>query len=151
MPEPSIRDVLDEHGPPSGLTPWCEKLVLLLRSRDVTNEEFRDQVLRKFETVEQLYEQAQPDAMDEETYQLGGTYFPVASQCLDRYLSGLDELLHWSETGERDALEAAKTHIEAGDELSAEVLVQIFDLHQQFKETDEALMRGVGLDPDALL
>lgn len=140
----SIRQVIAEHGPPPGLTPWHKNLVVLLKCRDITPDEFRKRVMAKIEETEALVASADPGSMDDEQYMLVGNYYPVVTQCLSQYLAGLEELLHWSETGDSAALEQSRLHISTGDRLSQEVVIMIFDLQEQFKETEEALIRAMG-------
>lgn len=144
----SIRDVIAKHGPPPGLAPWRKEQVLLLRCRDITTEQFRERVLAKIEETEALSEEAQPGSVDSEQYQIAGNYYPVVAQCLAQYLEGLEELLYWSESGDEKALENSLLHIETGDRLSQEVMVLIFELQEQFRQTDEALMGSMGISPE---
>lgn len=145
-----MRKFMAEHGPPPGLRPWLKETVVLLRCRDINQTQFRDRVMEKVTRAEALLDQAQPKNVDPEQYQLVGNYYPVVSQCLSQYLSGLDELLHWSETGGSAALERAEKHIETGDLMMQEVVVLICDLNEQFRETEEALIQALSNSPGNL-
>lgn len=145
-----MRKFMAEHGPPPGLAPWLKDAVVLLRCRDISQDQFRERVLEKVSRAESLFSQAQPKNVDPEQYQLVGNYYPIVSQCLSQYMSGLDEILHWSETGDSRSLERAEKFIETGDRIMREVVVMICDLNQQFKETEEALIQALNNSPGNL-
>jgi hypothetical protein len=73
-----------------------------------------------------------------------------AAEGLDCYLNGLDTLIDWVHSGQDSLLEQARRHIARGDKTSEEVILLAFETQESFKETDEALMRSLGIDPEGI-
>jgi hypothetical protein len=151
MSSESIREKINKIGRFPGLAEGLEQQVLLLRCRDIEEKEFlsRIELLRK--KTEQLFENSLPEAMmDEETYLVAQEYYDKAAEGLDCYLNGLDTLIDWVHSGQDSLLEQARRHIARGDKTSEEVILLAFETQESFKETDEALMRSLGIDPEGI-
>lgn len=136
-----------EAGPHPGLSQWHTDNVLLYRCRDISEAEFRRRYLALAEKFESLLEQALPENLDEQTYQMSSGYYNAAADCLDAYLEGVDETLHWSETGEESSLETSRRCFERGDRKWNTALKEALEAEVQFQEIDEALMRSLGIGP----
>ena len=133
-----------EVGPHPGLSEWHKKSVLLYRCRDITEKEFRRRYMTLAEKFEALLEQALPENLEEETYQMAASYYNSASLCLDSYLEGVDEVLHWADTGDEKALEASRRCFARGDKEWNKTLDVALKTEMEFKEMDEAILRSLG-------
>ena len=88
--------------------------------------------------------------MDEETYLVARDYYDKASDGLDCYLTGLESLVSWVNSGDDALLAQARLHIARGDKVSEEVILLAYEAQESFKEADEALMRSLGIDPEGI-
>lgn len=136
-----------QAGPHPGLTPWHKDTVLLYRCRDITEQEFRHRLLTLSRQFEQLLEQAVPENLEQETYQLSSGYYDAVAACLESYLDGIDETLYWADTGDNAALEAGRASFAQGDQDWNTALKEALEAEVQFQEIDEALMRSMGITP----
>ena len=144
------RQKLREMGPPPGLLAWQKKLVLLLRCQDITQEEFIQKVTQRHHDVDSLFQQSLPESMEPETYLSAKEYYDEASEGLDCYLSGLEALLDWVETGVDTFLETSKLCFARGDKHSEQVIILSFEAQESFKQTEEALIESMKLGPEGI-
>lgn len=151
MSSESIREKISKIGRFPGLSEGLEKQILLLRCRDIEKEEFLSRIERLRQMTENLFENSLPEAMmDEETYLIAREYYDKAAEGLDCYLNGLDTLVDWVHSGQESLLEQARLQITRGDKTSEEVILLAFETQESLKETDEALMRSLGIDPEGI-
>ena len=151
MSSESIREKINKIGRFPGLSEGLEKQILLLRCRDIEKEEFLSRIERLRQRTESLFENSLPEAMmDEEAYLIAREYYDKAAEGLDCYLNGLDTLIDWVHSGQESLLEQARLHITRGDKTSEEVILLAFETQESLKETDEALMRSLGIDPEGI-
>ncbi len=143
----SYRAKMVEAGPHPGLSQWHKDNVLLYRCRDINEAEFRRRYLNLAEKFEGLLEQSLPENLAEETYQMSSGYYNAVADCLDAYLEGIDETLHWSESGDEASLELSRRCFERADRRWNKALDEALESEKQFQEIDEALMRSLGIGP----
>lgn len=136
-----------EAGPHPGLSSWHQETVLLYRCRDISEAEFRQRFLKLGEKFEDLLEQALPENVEPETYNMASGYYVAAARCLDSYLEGIEEILYWADTGDEKALAASRRCFERADREWNRTLDEALETEKQFKEIDEALMRSMGIEP----
>ena len=150
MSSDAIRDKLASVGQLPGLSLGLEKNVLLVRSGDISKDDFISKVESLQARVESLFEQSLPEAMDEEAYLVAQEYYDKASESLDVYLVGIDALLSWAETGQQALLDSAKLHFARGDRISKEVLQLGMEVQESFRKDSENVLRSVGGDPEGI-
>lgn len=143
----AYRQKMAQAGPHPGLSPWLTDTVLLYRCKDISEEEFRRRVLALSQQFETLLEQALPENLEPETYQLSSGYYDAIASCLESYLDGIDELLYWADTGDGTALESSRRRFTQGDLQWNRALDEALEAEILFQEVDEALMRSMGGDP----
>jgi hypothetical protein len=142
----AYREKLAKAGPHPGLSDWHKKTVLLYRCRDISDKDFRGRFLAMSDKLESLLEQALPENLEPETYELSANYYIAAAKCLDSYLEGIDEVLHWSDTGQESALDASRKCFNRGDKEWNETLFEALEMERQFQEIEEALFRSLAGD-----
>ncbi len=142
----SCRKKLEEAGPHPGLSGWQEKNVLLYRCRDISQDEFRDRFLAAADRLEPLLEQGLPENLDPETYQVASDFYQAATKCLDTYLEGIEEILHWSDTGDAESLSLGRTLFVRGDQELNQMFMENLKFAEEYQELDYALMRSMGID-----
>lgn len=145
-----MKQKLAAMGQLPGLSLGLEKNVLLVRSGDITTEEFISKVERLQGLIENLFEQSLPESMEEESYLVAQEYYDKASESLDTYLVGLDSLIGWAESGEQNLLESARLQVVRGDKLSTEVIQLGMQAQESFLQADKELLRSVGGDPEGI-
>jgi hypothetical protein len=139
----AFREKLVKVGPHPGLSGWHKKTVLLYRCRDISEEEFRRRFLAMSDSLEVLLEQALPENVEPETYELSSSYYRAAARCLDSYLEGIDEVLDWADTGRESSLDASRQCFARGDKEWNETLREALEMERQFQEIEEALFRSL--------
>lgn len=150
MDSDSIRKKIREIGRFPGLMEWLELQVRLVRCRDIEPSEFIQRVENLQDKAGSLFEASLPEAMEKETYLVAQAYYDKSAEALDSYLTGLDALLAWINSGENMVLEQARLNFARGDKLTEEVIMLAVEAQESFRETDEALMRSMGLDPEGI-
>ena len=141
MIDKSYQEVIAEIGPLPGLSDWCQRGALALRTGDITNRDFQDKLRALIDRIETMYDEAQPENMEPETYQIAKEYYDSLSSSLDYYLEGMELLLDWSTKGTNTTLNQAKVAFQEGDRITQETTVLAFKLHEEFQELDEALIK----------
>lgn len=150
MSSDSIREKIAQVGKVPGLTPWLEKTVLLYRCQDISKTQFLAKTQDMFDKIENLYQGSLPETMEEETYLLAQEYYDAAAASMEFYLTGLESLLMWAESGERSNLDTAKLHFASGDKKAQETVPIIFETQERFKETEIELLRSQGVDVEGI-
>ena len=150
MSSDQLRKKLAEMGQVPGLTAWHKKGVLLLRCGDITKDFFLERVWNLRERVESLFENSLPESMEQETYLMAKEYYDKASEGLDCYLSGLDALIGWADSGNESLLEIAANHFLLGDRHSTDTYALQLDVQDSLRDAEDAVMRSVGLDPEGI-
>ena len=137
----SYQEVIAEVGPLPGLSDWCNRGALALRSGDISTPEFQKKLQALVERVEAMFDEAQPENMDAETYQVAQEYYESVSQTLDHYLEGMELMLEWSTSGNSSTLNKAKLAFQEGDDLAQQTTLIAFKLQDDFREMDEAIIQ----------
>lgn len=150
MSSDQIKNKLVEMGQIPGLTDWHKQGVRLLRCQDITKAQFVTKVHELREKIEDLFHASLPESMEQETYLIAKDYYDKASEGLDAYLSGLDALLGWADSGNEALLELAANHFLVGDRHSTDTYSLILDVQKDLREAEDAVMRSVGLDPEGI-
>ena len=150
MSSESIREKMAKLGGFPALSDWRQKTVLLYRCQDIDRKEFLKRVQTLYDKVESLFQQSLPESMETESYLVAQEYYDTASDGLDCYLNGLEALLDWAETGDSSDLERSSSHFARGDEISREVLTLALEVQESFRETDEALLRSLGVNLEGI-
>ncbi len=145
-----MRQKLNQMGRLPGLSEWRHRTVLLLRCQDISKQQFLSKINTLYQKVEELFEQSLPESMDQETYLVAKDYYEASSQALDCYLAGLESLTEWAETGLDAHLEDSKVQFEKGDFHSKEVIALALEAQESFRDSEEAIMRSIGLNPEGI-
>lgn len=150
MSKEILREKFATLGTFPGLSEWFRKTVLKYRCKDITEEEFMEKVNSLHQRTEELYDNLQPEAMDEESYMVAREYYEVASRSVDHYLLGLERLLDWAETGDDKMMDAASLQFETGDALTPKVMMAYLDLQDNFIDSAKAVAKSAGLDVEGI-
>lgn len=146
----SIREKLTQVGPPPGLSPWLNNVVVLLRCGDITKVEFKRRLDDLRSQVRELHKTSSKESMDQETYLAAQEYYDVAKQALESYLAGLSSLESWADTGTQQLIDVARLEFTKADRLSYETMILGFEAQESFKEIDEEFMRSQNIDIEGI-
>lgn len=146
----SIREKLAKIGELPGLSEWQRKTVLLFRCRDIDKDEFVRRVQSLARKVAELLRESKSESMEDETYLAAQEYYDAARESLESFHSGLQCLQQWVELQDNFLLDQAKLHFAAGDRLAQEAVPLAFEAQESFRETDEEVMKSLGIDLEGI-
>lgn len=143
----AIEERLKQVGPHPGLSGWHAHTVLLYRCNDIDRSEFKRRLTTLADKLEKLLEQALPENLEVETYQVAARYYDDVAQCLSSYLDGLDRTLDWLDTLDEKDLEISRHDFIRADYEWNITLNTALATEREFQETDQALIQSFSHRP----